>query len=315
MKKTTIQFVRILFLLCISVSFSQSNITEQEFLIHNDSIQLPGTLTYNKLLKKQPLVIFIHGSGNVDRNGNQVGLTNANYIKLLSEALNKNDIAFYRYDKRTSTQKNIKFFIQDPSFNSFVKDAQLALNKFKNDKRFSKITIIGHSQGSLIGMLIANNGADKYISLAGPADSVNKVMISQIRKQSGDSIADIVRAHFKELKTKGTIEKVNPNLFSIFSPINQKFLNTWLAYNPTEEIKKVTIPTLILNGTKDIQVFESDAKALHNAKPNSELKFITNMNHVLKTIEKDEDNLKSYTSPDFSLSSDLVKAITAFIKK
>lgn len=315
MKKISMKCIQVIFLIYISVSFSQSEINTEDFLIYNDSIQLPGTLTYNKSLKKQPLAIFIHGSGNVDRNGNQAGLANANYIKLLSEALNKNNIAFCRYDKRTSTRTNMKFLIKGMNFNSFVEDAQLVLDKFKNDKRFSKITIIGHSQGSLVGMLISKNGADKYISLAGPANSIDKAMVTQIRQQSGDSIANIVSNHFKELKTKGKIENVDPNLFSIFNPINQNFFGSWLAYNPKEEIRKLAIPTLIINGTKDLQVFESDAKALHTALPNSELKLIKNMNHVLKNITKDEDNLKSYRSPDFELSQELAETIIAFIKK
>ena len=92
-------------LLLISfIGFSQSDITSEEFLLKNDSIQLPGTLSYNKTIKQQPLVIFIHGSGNVDRNGNQAGMANANYIKQLSEKLNTNGIAFYRYYKRTSNE-------------------------------------------------------------------------------------------------------------------------------------------------------------------------------------------------------------------
>ena len=67
----------------------------------NDSIKLPGTLSYNKDLKSQPLVIFIHGSGNVDRNGNQSGVNvQANYIKQFRDSVNKYDIAFFSYDKR-----------------------------------------------------------------------------------------------------------------------------------------------------------------------------------------------------------------------
>ena len=74
------------------------------------------------------------------------------------------------------------------------------------------------------------------------------------------------------------------------------------------------MPILILNGTKDLQVTVEDANNLHNAQPNSELVIIENMNHVLKTIEKDEDNLTSYSSPDFPLSSELISAIENFIK-
>jgi len=294
---------------------SQSRIISEEIFLLNDSIQLPGTLTYSKAELPQPLVIFVHGSGNVDRNGNQGTLANANYIKLLSEALNKNGIAFYRYDKRTATRSNLKFLVKGLTINKFTKDLQLAINHFKNDKRFSGITLIGHSQGSLIAMLALTADIKKYISLAGPSKSIDVVMTSQIRDQNGDVVGDLVESHFKELKTTGVIANVNPNLLSLFNKSNQPFFKSWMAYIPEEEIKNITIPILILNGTKDIQVSVDDANNLHKANPKSKLVVINNMNHVLKTILKDEDNIKSYTSPEFSLSEDLVIEITKFINE
>lgn len=307
---------QILLLVLATTTMAQSEVVSEDIILTNDSIQLPGTLTYNKTLKQQPLVIFIHGSGNVDRNGNQGVLAKANYIKLLSEALNKNDIAFYRYDKRTSNMANMKLLMKGVSFTDFVEDAKLAIKKFKGDNRFSSITLIGHSQGSLIAMLASKAGISKYISLAGPAKTIDATMIEQVRKQNGDSIAQLVDNHFKELKNNGTIKNVDPNLLAIFNKPNQLFFKTWMAFSPTEELSKLKdLPILILNGTKDLQVFESDANALHNANSASKLYVIENMNHVLKTIIKDEDNLKSYYSADYPLSEELVNIITKFIKK
>lgn len=311
--------MKLKFTLLISlISFSmlsQNEIISEEILLLNDSIQLPGTLTYSKTEQPQPLVIFIHGSGNVDRNGNQGTLTNANYIKLLAEALNKNGIAFYRYDKRTATKKNIKFLLKELIINKFAEDVQLAVNNFKNDKRFSEITLIGHSQGSLIAMLALTSDIKKYISLAGPSKSIDNVMISQIRTQNGNAIASVVENHFKELKTTGTIAKVDPNLISLFNKPNLPFFKSWMKYIPEEEIKNVTTPILILNGTKDLQVSVEDANNLYRANPKSKLVLIENMNHVLKTILKDENNIKSYTSLGFPLSESLVLEITKFINE
>lgn len=304
-------------LLLISfIGFSQSDITSEEFLLKNDSIQLPGTLSYNKTIKQQPLVIFIHGSGNVDRNGNQAGMANANYIKQLSEKLNTNGIAFYRYDKRTSNRANMKFLMKGISFNDFVEDAKIAILNFKEDNRFSSITLIGHSQGSLIAMLASTVGITNYISLAGPSKPIDVTMTEQIRKQNGDSIAQLVDTHFKELKTTGTIEKVDPNLMALFNKTNQPFFTSWIKYSPTEEVSKLSgLPILIINGTKDLQVFPSDAEALNKANTKSKIKLIENMNHVLKTIINDEDNLKSYYKAEYPLSEELVKTISEFIKK
>ncbi len=306
----------IIFIAIIQSAFAQNTFTSEDILVMNDSIQLPGTLTYNTDLNEQPLVIFVHGSGNVDRNGNQAMMnSNANYIKMLNDSLVSKDIAFYRFDKRTATQSNIKFIMSNMSFDNFVADINLVIDQFKDDKRFSSITLIGHSQGSLISMLVDHTHVKKYISLAGPSDSFDKAIINQVKLQNGDSIAAIVSSHFKELAEKGTIEKVDPNLISIFNKPTQPFLTSWMKYNPSEEIKKIKLPILIINGNKDIQVPVKDAEQLHNANPKSELVIIDKMNHVLKIIEKEEDNMASYMSAEYNLSEELVKAIETFIKQ
>lgn len=314
----------IIVLLCITLGSAQSKIVSEDVLLKNDSIKLPGTLSYNKDLKKQPLVIYIHGSGGVDRNGNQKDTNvSANYIKQLSDSLTSRGIAFYSYDKRTSTMSNLmqltsmEIIKRELVFSKFVEDVKLAIHKFKDDSRFSGITLIGHSQGSLIGMLASEAGISKYISLAGPSNSFDYSIIKQFRLQSGDSIANIVDKHFKELKATGNIKKVDsePTINAIFSKPNLPFLMSWSVYIPKDEIKKVKVPTLIINGTMDNQVFEEDAKALHKSKPEAEFVMIKDMNHVLKTITKEEDNEKSKYTPDFPLSKELVTVITEFIKK
>lgn len=313
--KTKINPFLFLILLFSSIAFTQTNIISEELNLKNDSITLPGTLTYNEGLKLQPLVIFVHGSGNVDRNGNQAAAVQAAYIKQLSEALNHNGMAFYRYDKRTSVQANMKFLMSGITFSDFVEDVNIAIEHFNEDSRFSSIILIGHSQGSLVGMLAVNEAVDKYISLAGPASSVDETITEQLRKRNGDSIAGIAASHFKELKATGKIENVNPMLFQIFNPQNQPFFKSWMKYNPKEEFKNIDIPSLVINGTKDIQVPVEEAKALHQANPESELAIIEKMNHILKHIERDEDNFKSYSSPDFPLSEELVNIITDFVKQ
>lgn len=305
----------ILVLMIPSFFVAQTEIISQELNLKNDSITLPGTLSFSKNLDQQALVIFVHGSGNVDRNGNQAGAIKANYIQQLAEALNQNGIAFYRYDKRTATNENMKYLMQGVSFLDFVEDVQMAVEHFKDDSRFSSIVLIGHSQGSLMGMLALSDDVDKYISIAGPASRIDEIMTKQIRKQNGDSLASIVASHFKELKTTGAIKNVNPMLFQLFNPQNQPFFKSWMVYDSKEEIKKINIPTLIVNGTKDLQVPVEEAYALQKAQPDAELEVIKNMNHVLKYIEKDEDNFKSYSSPDFPIAEELVNVLTHFIKK
>lgn len=297
------------------LAYGQEQIISEELVLYNDSIQLPGTLTYSSEKNKQPLVIFIQGSGNPDRNGNQLGQgVKANYIKQLRDSLNSKQIAFYSYDKRNVTQSNIPLFVDDFKFEMLVDDALVAINNFKNDSRFNQIVLIGHSQGSLVGMLAYNNVIDKYVSLAGIGEPVDKTIVRQISNQN-QQFGLIAKSHFDELKKTGTIDQVNPMLASIFAPANFSFLKSYMAFDPSIEIQKVECPILILNGDKDIQVEISDAENIHHGNPQSQLIIIKNMNHVLKTIEKDSDNLNSYSQENFPLSSELVTSLVEFIDK
>lgn len=315
MKKVNKFIAQTIILFITSISAAQSEIISEDFLLMNDSIQLPGTLTYNKELKQQPLIIFVQGSGNPDRNGNQPAFgVNINYIKLLRDKLNKNGFAFYSYDKRNVTPSNIKHILKSFVFKDLADDAKKAIENFESDERFNQIIIIGHSQGSLVAMLAANENVDKYISLAGLSESVDKAITRQVTGQS-KVLGEVTARHFKELSETGKIKEVNPQLLSIFAKPNLPFFKSYLKYDPKEEINKLNMPCLIINGTKDIQVEIEDAKKLHKAKPEAQLSIIENMNHVLKIITKDEDNLKSYSSPDFPLSEELVNVITEFIKK
>lgn len=309
-------FRHILLTLLISTSiFAQESWTSEDILIMNDSIKLPGTLTYNKDLKEQPLVIFVPGSGNPDRNGNQPQYgVNGNYIKQFSDALNAKDIAFFRYDKRNVTRSNIKHILKSYVFNDLVKDVHAIIDAFKNDKRFNNITLVGHSQGSLVAMLASNEHIDNYVSLAGLGETADKAIIRQLKAQN-EAYVEIATAHIDELKTSGTIKEINPLLMALFAKQNHEFLLSYMDIDPTVEIKKLHIPILILNGNKDIQVLIDDAKNLHDASPNSKMAIIDKMNHVLKIIEKDEDNFASYSSPDFKLSEELVNTIEAFVKQ
>ncbi|QLG44219.1 alpha/beta hydrolase [Costertonia aggregata] len=290
------------------------NIISEEIQLKNGGIHLPGTLSYPDSEEKVPLVIFVHGSGNIDRNGNQAGTpVKADYIKILADSLNQEGIAFYRYDKRTATPSNLNK-LESITLSDFVLDAKMAIDFFSNDGRFNSIVLIGHSQGSLVAMLSVTDAVDGFISLGGPSQSIDKVFIAQLSKQN-KAFESVVRQHLEELATTDTIQKVNPFLTSIFAPKNQKFIADWMKYHPKKEIEKLTLPILIINGDVDLQVTVEDAENLHKANANSRLQIIPKMNHVLKIVNSMEENIRAYSDKSVPLSTELISTITDFIKK
>lgn len=313
MKKTLFLFLTFFSVLCYSQEKTAVQSFNKEEIVINPLIK--GSL-YSPLKqnKKTTLIILIAGSGPTDRDGNQKGLIN-NSTKYLSEELVKNGNSIFTYDKRIIAQMKAGTVNElTLSFNDFITDATDVLRYFKNQKKYNKIVFAGHSEGSLIGMIAANSTADAYISLAGAGRSIDLVIEDQIEKQAPTMKAE-VRNYFEVLKKGETFELKNQLLASLFRPSVQPYMISWVKYNPQDEIKKLKIPVLIINGTKDLQVSVSDAELLKNAKPDAQLVIIEDMNHIFKEIKGDNtENMQSYTNPDLPVIAKLVDTITHFTK-
>lgn len=300
-------------LLFFGVGISQNNDFHSEDLSITPLID--GTLLTPDTTERPPLAIIIGGSGPTDRNGNQQMMKN-NSLKFLAEGLYKKGIASFRYDKRIVKQmKNRSVDEKDIHFGDFIDDAVAVLSYFKQDKRFSKIYIIGHSQGSLVGMVAAQEGADGLISIAGAGQEIDDVIIDQLAKQA-PGLVDNARASFDDLRANGVSYNYNTGLASIFRKEIQPFIFSWMLYNPQEEIVKVEGPVLIINGDKDIQVQISEAELLKNARPDAEYKIIPKMNHIFKEVAgNDLENSKTYNQYDLPVMPELINLIADFIKK
>lgn len=302
----------ILFLLLGFVAFAQEpNYTEKELTINQ---HIDGTLLTPNNIRKPNLAIIIAGSGPTNRDGNQNFLKN-NSLKKLAEGLSNQGIATFRYDKRIVKQIREGNIDKNITFDDFVTDAKSVVEYFKPSRKFKNIYIIGHSQGSLVGMLAALDGADGFISLAGAGQPIDNIIIDQVNK-TAPMFNEETKRVFDTLRTGKTTTDFPPALASIFNIDVQPFIMNWMQYNPQDIISELKIPILLINGTKDIQVLEEEAKQLKEANPKAQLVIIENMNHILVPIDGDNlENTKSYNEPDRKLSEELVPAIVEFIKQ
>lgn len=303
--------VSFIFLLSSIIVSAQDSLFISKDIAINKIID--GTLLLPKGETPEHLAIIIAGSGPTDRNGNQNFMKN-NSLKKLAQDLTKNGIATFRYDKRTVKQIKQNKIDNNTRFDDFIMDAIAVLDYFKSQGTFKDITIIGHSQGSLIGMVAAQQGADKFVSIAGAGQTIDEVITYQI-SQNAPGLVEDTKKTFAVLKTGKTTTDFHPMLASFFSLDIQPFIISWMAYNPQEEIKKLNIPVLLLNGTKDLQVAVDEAHLLKEASPAATLDIIENVNHIMFVIEGDEmENLKSYNESSRAISRDVTKSITSFIK-
>lgn len=306
--------ILILALLILGKTWAQEKLfTTQELEVNK---LLKGTLYLpNKVNKNTDLAIIIAGSGPTDRNGNQPHLEN-NSLKYLAESLAQNQIAAYAFDKRIIAQMaQGSLSEKDLSFEDFINDAKEIAQYFKTQKKYRKIILIGHSEGSLIGMVAAQTMADAYVSIAGPGRPIDEVLIEQIQKQA-PSMTEEVKQNLELLKKGQTFELKNPMMGILFRESVQPYMISWLKYNPQIEIQKLKIPVLLINGSRDIQVPASDAALLKEAKPDAQLKIIADMNHVFKKITNDDmaANAALSAQPEVPMMPELTTAINEFIK-
>jgi esterase/lipase len=304
------------FLTCIALISSFLSFSQVETVIENEvSINkfIDGTLTTPINIEHPDLVILIQGSGPIDRNGNGFMMKN-NGSKLIAKELAENEIASFRFDKRIFKMDKFRIREEDLSFEDFVTDVNDILNYFKSQNKFNKIILAGHSEGSLIGMLAAVNKVDAFISLAGAGRSIDKIIVDQLAKQSPE-LSENARNAFQEIKERGKTLNYSPLLQSIFRPSVQPFMRSWMKYEPADEIAKLEIPILIVNGSFDIQVDTTEAELLKEAKPKAELVILDKMNHVFRKIEGDDlENTKAYNEPNRPLHPELIPALVGFIK-
>lgn len=301
----------ILFFISISVSSQDSTYLEKEILI---SKWIDGTLLTPKGVAKPDLVIIIAGSGPTNRDGNQNFMKN-NALKKLAIALGQNGIASFRYDKRVVKQIRQGNIDKNTMFDDFVTDATDVISFFQSDENFNKLIVLGHSQGSLVGILAAKEQADGFVSLAGAGQNIGNVIADQISNTAPMFTSDTDRI-ISSLKKGETTRDYPQALSSVFNLELQPFMINWMQYNPSEEITKLKIPILLINGTKDLQVPVEEAEMLQQAQPSSELILIENMNHVLFEIRGDElENAKSYNESQRPISKKLIESITNFIQE
>ena len=311
MKKTAIIGFLLLFIFAAS--------TAQELAYVEEELKIgevtEGTLLLPRQNKARSLVIFIQGSGPTDRDGNQPMMKNDG-IKKIAQQLAENEIASFRFDKRIFKMNELNIKEEELRFDDFVNDVNLILEYFQNKDEFENLIIVGHSEGSLIGMLAAKDKADAFISLAGAGQPIDNIIVEQIEKMA-PPLAENARNAFDEIREKGKTTNYSPMLESMFRPSVQPYMYSWMQYDPSEELRELDIPVLIINGTADIQVEVKEAEMLKNANEGAELVILEKMNHIFRKIESKDKlvNTKSYNEPNLPLHSELVPVMTEFIKE
>ncbi len=319
MKHTLGKWLMAVVLCALASLVAAADVKEEPVSLDTGTGTLLGTLMLPAAQGKLPVALIIAGSGPTDRDGNSAMLPGHNdSLKMVAQALADAGVASVRYDKRgiAASAAISRGKESDLRFDTYVNDAAAWVEKLKGDPRFGGIVIIGHSEGSLIGMLAAQKTkAAAFVSLAGPGESASAVLRKQFAGKLPPELATENERILVALE-HGQLPGEVPAVFAAaYRPSVQPYLISWFRYTPAQTIKALDMPVLIVQGDTDIQVGAEQAQVLKAAKPDATLAVIPGMNHILKIVPADAPNpVASYGDPGLPLAPQLVASLKSFLR-
>ena|SRR3989442_1297660 len=293
---------------------------ESPYTIKSDALELGGTLVMPRgATGRVPVVVIIAGSGPTDRNGNSLMGIRPNSYAQLAWQLAERDIASLRYDKRGMPGTKGTFDLTKMTLDDFATDARAAAESLAHDSRFSKVVLLGHSEGSALALIAARQGAPVVgvISVSGLGRPLGVVMREQLARQFDSATLVRYDTAMAQYLRGEQPKDVPPQLTVLFVPINLSFMKSLTSFDPPAAIRAVRQPVLIVQGGRDLQVTVADAERLRAAKPEAQLVVVPLANHVLKQATDTTliGQMPTYQKATVPILPDVANAIADWILK
>jgi uncharacterized protein len=272
-----------------------------------------AVLTTPADVEKPPVAVLIAGSGSTDHDGNGPQIKPAT-LKKLSEQLVARRIATLRYDKRGAGGWKPEFGRpEDFRFKDYVDDTVALVDYLRGSGKFSRIILVGHSEGGLVAILTARRvQIDGLVLLATAARRQGDLLKAQLEKKlAPDQFAPIAKA-IDTIMSGGIVDPTPPGL--PIPPAMQPGIASAFVEDPITPLKLVVRPVLIAAGGRDRQIARLDFVALSTASPAAKTVWLAEMNHVLVDVADDDDDLASYNQQQRPLDSSLIDAVATFIQ-
>ncbi len=265
-------------------------------------------------VEKPPVALLIAGSGSTDHDGNGPQAKPAT-LKKLSDELVAQGIATLRYDKRGAGGWKKEFGNPaDFRFKDYVDDAAALVDYLRGSGKFSRVAVIGHSEGGLVAILATERvRVDRLVLLTTAARKQGDLLKAQLEKQlPPEKLEPIAKAI--DAIMAGQIVDPPPAGLAI-APSMQPGIASAFAEDPIDHLKKIDVPTLIAAGGRDRQLARLDFLALTTADFAAKSLWLPDMNHVLVDVTDDADDVASYNQAERPLDPDLIDAVAGFINE
>ncbi|MBD5605565.1 MAG: alpha/beta fold hydrolase [Candidatus Eremiobacteraeota bacterium] len=207
---------------------------------------------------------------------------------------------------------------KDLRFDDFVSDALTWTHLLEGDPRFRSVSILGHSEGALIGIVAAERDPKiaALVTLAGAGRDLATILDEQVRKNPANSpnIVAEAEAYDASLRLGNTVTDPDPLLAALYRTSVQPYLISEFAYDPQREIARLHVPVCILQGTTDVQVGVADARALAGADPSAKLVLLDGVNHMFVDAPPDlAANAATYGNAALPIDARVAPAIATFL--
>jgi uncharacterized protein len=262
---------------------------------------------------------IIAGSGPTDRNGNSVMGIRPNSYAQLAWRLAERGIASLRYDKRVIPGTKGTVDIATLTLADFAADARAAADSLARDRRFSRVVLLGHSEGASLAIMAAKHGPPVagVVSVSGLGRPISTVIRQQLSRQVDSATLVRYDSAMAQYLRGEQPKDIPAGLEAFFVPMNLRFMRTWAEFDPLAAMRAVRQPVLIVQGGRDLQVTPRDAELLKSGRPDAQLVIVPLANHVLK--EAGDTTLAGqmplYQNPASPIMPQVVSAIADWILK
>ena len=283
---------------------------------------LKGTLL-SPPSKPTAVVLIIPGSGPIDRDGNSPMGLKASTYRLLAQGLAAKGVATLRIDKRGMYASAAA--VKDGNavtIGDYVDDVRAWVEVLANETHAPCVWVLGHSEGGLVAMASAKDVPDEcgLVLVAAPGRPMGTILREQLKANPANAplLGQALPAiDALEQGRQVDVKDMNPALMPLFRPSVQGYLVNAFSYDPARLVAGVSKPVLVLQGQRDLQVGEGDARLLKQADPSASLVLLPDANHVLKSVASGDRsaNLATYADPGLPLAPGVIDAIADFLAK
>ncbi len=247
----------------------------EDVTIDGPVVPLGATLTVPRDGSRRPGVVFVSGSGAIDRHGFAGGIDTG--VHEIVDGLAERGICGLRYDTPGTGTTKLGDNALDAGFEVRVDEARTALRYLaeRSEVDASRLAVIGHSEGALVALVLAAEGAPvpgATVLMAAPGRPLDELMIDQVRWRGkeldldGHSVekqVEQVRQFITHVKSGEEWTETDVPA-EIYAGLRQRqWMAEVLSRVPTDLAARSRCPILVCQGVADVQVsLERDSRAL-----------------------------------------------------